>query len=205
VGLLNELLVGGAGLLAMLFLVCSVAAIQRGMYWAGVGSMAAAVLSREVMLIGTLGVAWWLWRGGRRREAILTGSIPMGAVGMWALYVRSRLGWDSGTAQVQEFGWPFEGFLGAFELWDGQPAQLLVGVAVLALLVLATRRVFTDGWLIGYATVGFVPMAIFFSRQVWFNWYDITRAIAPVITAFLLMAFAGRGSSEHSEGITRAI
>jgi hypothetical protein len=196
VGLLSELLVGGAGIVGAALVFAAVAALQREHRGWALALITGAVLSREVLLLAAAGVGWWLWRRGERMWAVLLVVLPGLAVAAWAVYLRFRLGWDAGVDEVQELGLPFVGFIRAFELWDGRPMSMVAGVAVLALLVLFTRRVLSGGWLVGWATFGFVPLTILFTRQVWFNYFDITRAVAPVITAFLLMAFAARSSDD---------
>jgi hypothetical protein len=44
--------------------------------------------------------------------------------------------------------------------------------------------------LASYSILGFVVMAPLLTRQVWLNYFDITRAIAPVFTIFVLVLFA---------------
>ena len=55
-----------------------------------------------------------------------------------------------------------------------------------------------SGQLVGWAFLGFVPLAILFTRQVWQSYFDITRAAAPVLTAFVLLVFvSGRVANEQ--------
>jgi hypothetical protein len=74
---------------------------------------------------------------------------------------------------------------------------------IILVLVLFVRRLFTTQWLIGFAVAGFVPLVVLLTRQVWFNYFDITRAVSPVITAFLLMAFAAKGQSNENDALVR--
>jgi hypothetical protein len=48
---------------------------------------------------------------------------------------------------------------------------------------------------VSYSTLGFVMLAPLLTRQVWLNYFDITRAVAPVFTTFVLVLFA-KGSEE---------
>ena len=146
-------------------------------------------------MIAAAGSAFWLWRRGERRDALLVGGIPLAAVGIWAIYLRFRIEFDTGVSEVQEIGVPFAGFIDAFRLWAGDPLNLVAGIAIMLLLLLFTRRVLISGQLVGWAFVGFVPLAILFTRQVWQGYFDITRAVAPVLTAFVLLVFlSGRDS-----------
>jgi hypothetical protein len=42
---------------------------------------------------------------------------------------------------------------------------------------------------------------VLFTPQVWFNYYDITRAVALAITAFVVVAFAPRRSRRVAEEV----
>ncbi len=68
---------------------------------------------------------------------------------------------------------------------------------MILLFLLFVRRVLLSGELVGWAFVGLVALAILFTEQVWVSYFNITRAIAPVITAFVLLVFAWSGAEEH--------
>ena len=59
----------------------------------------------------------------------------------------------------------------------------------MVLFLLFTRRAFISGSPIAWATIGFVPLALVFTVQVWTSYFDITRAVAPTITGFVFLAF----------------
>jgi hypothetical protein len=166
--------------------------------WA-VALLTIAVLSREAMLIAAAGSAFWLWRRGEKRDAFLVAGIPTAAVAIWAIYLRFRIEFDTGVSEVQEIGLPFAGFAQSFKIWADDPLNLVAGVAILLLLLMFTRRVLISGHLVGWAFLGFVPLAILFTRQVWQSYFDITRAVAPLLTAFVLLVFlTGRESQRTS-------
>ena len=141
----------------------------------------------------------WLWLDKRRKTAIVTALVPGLAVLGWAAYLRLRIGEGSVASEVQEIGWPFVGFVQAFESWVGDPVDLAVGVAMMALFVLFTRRVLISRHLVGWAFLGFVLLGIVFTEQVWHSYFDITRAVAPIITSFVLLVFLG-GSTPEGAG-----
>jgi len=191
IGVVSELLVGGGGHLGFALVMFAIAATQRGSTGWSVVALTGAVLTREVMLIAVAGIAVWLWRHEGWRTALVRAAVPGAAVLGWAIYVRARIGWMTGVSQVEEIGWPFQGFIDAIEFWPYRPANFAVGVAMIVLLALFTLRfVRRPNTLVGYAAIGFVPLASLLTLQVWFNYFDITRAIAPVITAYVLLAFA---------------
>lgn len=198
VGVVSELMVGGAGHLAFALVMFCVAALQRGHSGWSVTALTGAVLTREVLLLSALGVGVWLWMCAKRESALWHVLIPLSAVVAWGLYVRARLDWVTGASEVQEIGLPFVGLVQAAEFWPEFPMNMAVGIVVLVMLGLFARRFLRSRWLVGYVAAGFVPLATLLTRQVWFSYYDITRAVAPVLTAFLLMAFAGSGRERQT-------
>jgi uncharacterized membrane protein AbrB (regulator of aidB expression) len=118
-------------------------------------------------------------------------------VGFWALYVRWRIGWDAGVSEVQEIGLPFVGFVHAVGAWVGDPLDIATGFLLLALMLAFALRVLKSQELVGWAFVGFVGLGLLFTQQVWENYFDITRAVAPVITAFVLVTVASAKESKQ--------
>ncbi|HLF41914.1 MAG TPA: hypothetical protein VJA46_00135 [Acidimicrobiia bacterium] len=199
IGFISEMNIDGAGVVAAAAAFGAVVMLLKQRLGWAITLLTIAVLSREAMLIAAAGSAFWLWRRGERRDALLVSGIPFAAVGLWAIYLRFRIEFDSGVSEVQEIGLPFAGFIDAFRLWADDPLNLVAGITIMLLLLLFTRRVLISGQLVGWAFLGFVPLAILFTRQVWQGYFDITRAVAPVLTAFVLLVFvAGRNSQRTS-------
>ena len=67
---------------------------------------------------------------------------------------------------------------------------------MMLLFIVFIRRVVASDVLVGWAFVGFVLLAILFTEQVWRSYFNITRAIAPVITAFVLLVFLSSNAEE---------
>lgn len=199
IGFISEMNIDGAGVVAAAAAFGAVVLLlEQRPAWA-IALLTVAVLSREAMLIAAAGSAFWLWRRGERRDALLVGGVPFAAVALWAIYLRLRIELDTGLSEIQEIGLPFAGFIDAVEKWMHDPLDMAVGIAMTILFLLFTRRVLISGHLVGWAFLGFVPLAILFTRQVWGSYPDITRAVAPVLTAFVLLAFlAGRDSRRTS-------
>lgn len=186
-GFISEMNIGGAGVVAAAAAFGAVSMFMRERPLPGVVLLTMAVLAREAMLIAAAGIALWLWFARRRESALAAAVVPVLAVVGWAGYLRLRLGEGSVAAEVQEVGWPFVGFFQAFGHWLGEPLNLAVGVAMMLLFVMFTRRVFRSRSLVGWAFVGFVALGIVFTEQVWRSYFDITRAVAPIITSFVLL------------------
>ena len=193
IGFISSVTVSGAGILAAAAAFWAVAALLDGRSYPAIVLLAAAALTREVMLVAALGAAWWLWKQGRRRIALATVLIPASVVGVWALYLRLRL--DGDQESVGVVGLPLVGLAKAVPEWMGDPVALLAGFGMILLLVLYTRQVFRSQSLLGWTFLGFIPLAILFTDMVWVNWFDFTRVIAPVITAFVLLVFVGSGAN----------
>jgi hypothetical protein len=165
----------------------------------GVVLLTLAVLAREAMLIAVAGVALSLWIDERRKTAVVTALVPGLAVVAWAGYLRLRIATESAATEVEEIGWPFVGFIEAFQRWVDEPINLAVGVVIMVLFVLFTRRVLIARHLVGWAFLGFVFLGIVFTEQVWHSYFDITRAVASVITSFVLLVFLGSNGSTTTD------
>jgi hypothetical protein len=120
----------------------------------------------------------------------------------WAVWVRFRLGVPLLTTESEEIGLPFVGLAGAIPRWIEQPGRnLLFGCVVVVLLVVVAMQAARRPSFASYSTLGFVVLAPFLTQQVWLNYFDITRAVAPVFTMFVLVVFA----SESSEVVSGPI
>ena len=199
-GFINEVNIGGAGVIAAAAAFCGVLAIMRSSLSVGIVLLVLAALAREAMLIAAAGIALWLWFEGRRADAALTAGIPALAVTAWGAYLRWRIGVGAAAAQVEEIGWPFVGFVEAFGGWLGDPFDLAVGVAIMILFIVFTRRVLISNRPVGWAFLGFVALGVVFTEQVWHSYFDITRAVAPIITSFALVVFVGPAASGAGDG-----
>jgi hypothetical protein len=66
---------------------------------------------------------------------------------------------------------------------------MAAGLAVLFLLGVYLYRTLRSNALVGWAFLGFVPLTLVLSDLVWTHYFDSTRAVAPMITAYVLMVF----------------
>ncbi len=190
-GVFNEFFISGGGVVATAAAIGAlVAVIDRRWLLAPCG-FCLAVLSREVMVLVVLGSALWLWRRDRLRAIVLV-TVPSSALVAWTAWVWVRLGPD--RSSVSLFDWPFRGFVQAARGWVQDPGAdlamgLVVLIAVTVVAVAARRR--RD--LLSWATFGFVVLAPFLIRPVWQKHFDLSRALAPLLTvAVLLVAQRGR-------------
>jgi hypothetical protein len=166
-----------------------------------VALLVVAALSREVSLIVAAGTAWWLWhREAQKKAAVLAIGLPLAVVGLWAVYLRLSIGSASAGPDIREIGLPFAGVWAALDSWVEDPIDLVVGLALIVIMILFSLRVFRQDHLVGWAFIGFVSLAVVLTEPVWHSYFDISRAIAPVLTAYaLLLAPNLRHPVQHPE------
>ena len=82
------------------------------------------------------------------------------------------------------------GIAGAVPFWRESRFDLLVGLLVIGLLVVFGLRVLRSDSYLAWGSAGFIVLAVVLTRQVWIASFDITRAVAPVLTAFVIVTFA---------------
>ena len=188
IGVISDMMIGGAGILALALGVLGVLALERHQFWQAVMWLALAALTREVMLLFVAGVALLaLKRIGWR--AIWLGLVPGVAVVAWAGYLRVRIDEASLIEEVREFGLPFQGIIESIPRWSERAIDPLVaGILFLLGIALLVRSVINPTY-IGWGSVGFFIMSLFLSYLVWSRYFDITRALAPVMTAYVLVTF----------------
>jgi hypothetical protein len=146
----------------------------------------ASVLTREVMLsfVGFIALFWLI-----RRKAIPWSLIvPAGAaVALWGIYSRLQLAAYSDVDQVKEITMiPFSGLVGAVTSGLAGPADYLLMLLFLSLTVLVPWRAWKSDVYLTWGAIGFAALAPFLTMYVWQKSFDISRALAPLVTAFLI-------------------
>ena len=194
-GIVFEFDISGAGIVAFAAAVLGTLALVEGRHRRAVGWFVAAVLAREVMLLYLAGVCCWRLFTTRRIPWTL-GAVPALSALAWAGYTRLRLDSGTGVDEVQEFGPPFGGMLDAFENWIENPIDLAVIAGLIAVMPLLVVRAVRRPNPLAWGALGFVVLAVLMTRQVWWNFFDITRAVAPIITAYVLTTFTESTANE---------
>lgn len=198
VGVIFEFDISGAGILAFAAALWGTVALEERDDRRAAAWFTVAVLAREVMFLYLAGAL--LLRLVRTcRIPWLIGIPPTVAALSWAIYLRVRLTEGAGVDEVQEFGLPFRGMARAFENWIENPVDLAVIAALVAITPMLVVRALRQPTYLSWGSLGFVVLAVFFSRQVWWRFFDISRAIAPVITAYLLATFATGGDTTEAD------
>jgi len=196
-GLLYTLTNDDAGILAAALAMWAVAMVYEERLGMAIALLAGAALTREVMVVCAAGLAVWLWSQHRRKAALVALVVPGVAIAGWIVYLRYQLGPDQ--ADPRAVGWPFVGLARAVPEWLADPVVALAGVAVLVILALFTVRWAQTRTALGWMFIGFVPLAALLTDKVWREIFDYTRAVAPLLTAAMLLIFVeARAKRERS-------
>lgn len=200
-GMFNEFFVSGAGILALAGGVWGIVAVSEGRWGLAAAAFVGAVLAREVMMLTVAGVVVWLWAHNRRR-AVWVAAAPVLALVGWSAWVWIRLGPDVGGSR-SVLAWPFVGLARALGGWlSGSTGDLVMGLVMIAAAALVARCAFTRPGPLSWGTVGFALMAPLLSRVVWQRAFDISRALAPLFTAAVLLVAAARaGAPQPGSGL----
>ena len=179
--------------LAVTAVLFALYAARRGRTGWVVAASVAAVLAKESMLAGLLGLA--LLAPGVRRQDRVAAVVPgVVAGGLWALYVRARF--SGQETQVQEFLLvPFKGIVDSWtERWShiGGYANLAMAL-VLALLAVVVIVMFVRKRTPELAVaVPFAAMVPFFTPQVLDIPINSYRATGPMLTLLVWSAYGWR-------------
>jgi hypothetical protein len=199
-GILVSSLIDTSEVFAMVFFMASALALTRHRYLAGAAFLSLAALSRETMILAAIGAIAYIWKTERKVPLVL--GLPFITSAVWWLYLRTQIGYlDSGVQDVAAVGLPFRGFYDAVQLWMSRPdrsVDMLFGVILLVISLLIVKHAWRRPSLLGYMTAGFALVAISMVGDVWKFYFDASRALAPVITAYILMVPASRIDSPRS-------
>jgi hypothetical protein len=198
-----DLNIDASGVVALATLMAAVYFVMKDRDGFAVLALTLSCLARETMLLSVLGLAAFVW-WKRKRVPWLFGT-PLLAVGLWWFYVHERL--SEGISQDTEaLGAPFAGFLEVFRIWtslDGWVVDLIFGFMLLFLSVLVAIRTLRRPTALGAAAAPFALLAPLLSAPVWLHYFDSARALAPVLTAYVLLVPASR-VDRQKEPVDRA-
>lgn len=187
--LIMAFLIGGAGVLALALGFAGTAAIGDRRVKTAAALFALSVLSREVMLLYVAGVIlfeWWR----QRRIPLTLGLVPVFSYLSWYGYLLIRLEHETLLESNGGLGLPFDGFLTAAQTWGDDPASIITAALTVAICLLIVRTFVHEPSHLLAGSVGFVVLAALLSELVWYNSFDISRAVAPLYTAFIVATFA---------------
>jgi hypothetical protein len=178
----------GDALGAALLLVALAASFRGHLVLTAVAA-AAAVLAKEPVLLGLVGVA--LWR--RDRDGLALVVPPVVVAGLWYVWLRIQLG--SGGEGIVEFGLPFVGLARSLPIWRAGDANL-AAVSVIGTFVLAGVALARHGWRhpLGLALILQLVVAVCYSASVIGLDRNATRMTLPVMAVALIMLVTPRAT-----------
>ncbi len=196
-GVIFEFDLAGAGLVGFAAALCGTAMLEEGRHRSAIAWFTAAVLAREALLLYVAGVCLYrLWR--THRIPWLLGAVPASSAVAWAAYLRFRLDSPDGVTEVQEFGPPFKGMLDSVENWVDDPVYLAAIGGLIVVMPLLLVHAWRRPSALAFGAIGFILIAVLMTQQVWWRFSDISRAIAPVVTAYIITAFSPQTSHKKS-------
>ncbi|MGH8872082.1 MAG: hypothetical protein ACRDWS_08915 [Acidimicrobiia bacterium] len=186
VGLLSELFIDGAGIVAFSLACLGGWALEDNRPLLAALALTGSALTREVMLAFIAFVAlFWLIR--RKEVAWRVFLPPLAAVALWAIYVRLRIDIPGDIPQVREVTLvPFSGMANALTSGRALLVDYLVIVFFSTLLVVVPFRAWRSELYLTWGAVGFAVLGPFLTVYVWQKSFDISRALAPLITVFIV-------------------
>jgi hypothetical protein len=188
IGLLYEIVIDGSGVVAYTCCLGALYALATDRSTTASVLFAAAALSREVMLAFAVGVfILYLYRQRALWRIVV---VPLVAMAIWFLYLRSRLAGVSGVGGgLRAFAPPFVGLWQAMQSWVGKPGDLAVSIVILVIVVTFTILASRTRLPIAWGALPFVILATMLSVHIWREPFDLSRALVPVFTAapFVLM------------------
>lgn len=195
-GLVYSLLMDGATVTAFALACLGVLAVTRQRTGLAVLALTAAVLAREVMILFAFGVVIGVivdhWRK-RTGQSSLAGVAPWSVVivpglaaVMWAGYVRLRITFGASLIETEEITLvPLSGTFQALTSGSAGVVDLLAIVLVVAVAVAVPLLAMRTMSLLVWGAVPFSVLAVLLTVNVWQYNYNITRALAPLLTAVL--------------------
>lgn len=204
-GILHEMYIDGSGVLATAALMAGILFARRRRPWLSGGLLVASVLSRETMILAVLGLALFEWRRGKQLAWPIVVP-PTVATGVWWVYLRLRVP-DNVTQDLQALDLPFAGFIRAMTGWIGQPdkeVDIMVAILILLIAAYVVYRAWKTPTALNHAAAGIAVLAFVMSEPVW-PYLDATRALSPVLTAFVLMVLTKEERAARVGGTTELV
>ena len=191
-GLIAALYIDGADIVAVAAMMAAVLFAVRDRPVATAVALSLSCLSRETMILAVIGLIVYWYKERSRVPIVLF--VPFVAVAAWWSYVHVRLGESLGQ-DTQAVGLPLQGFIEAAQRWLSTPGSLpdaLIGLVLLFASITIAVRAIRRPSALGLAVAGFALLALILSEPVWARYFDSARALAPVLTAYVLLIPTGQ-------------
>ncbi len=184
---------GTVDVAAVALLVLGVYLVSLHRYRPAGLTLAAAVLAKEVMVLGAIGLALHVRRDGRRVIPVAAG--PAVAVLVWGVYVRLRLGEAAWTTGVDTLTGPFQGVI---PVVIGYPAvSSVVALVVLGWAGLTVIQAVRQPNVALSAALGFALLLPVLPEAVWVGYVDAWRAAAPLYALGVVCVVSSRAGSRR--------
>jgi hypothetical protein len=109
---------------------------------------------------------------------------PLIAMAVWQAYLQLRLAGISGVGGAPRiFSVPFLGMWEAIESWTGDPRRLIMVLVILGIVARFIPLALRGRSPIAWGALPFVALTVVLSVEVWREPFDLSRALAPVLTA----------------------
>ena len=191
-GMIFELAIDGGSLLGWALAVCGLVAVSERRWVAGAALFAGAVLARETMVLVAIGAFAFSWYSARRPRPSLVVA-PALAGGLWWLIVRWHLESLPKPSGAETLAMPFRGLWLGVSNWVATGGlNLALGVLVVFCAAVIVASAALRPSLLAWATVGFVHLMLILHPAVTIGGLNITRAMAPVLSAALVLVFGRR-------------
>jgi hypothetical protein len=191
-GLIFELAIDGSSILGFSLAVCGLVAVQGRRWLVGAAFFSGAVLARETMVLIAVGAFAFLWFRERRPRLSVVG-VPGLAGGLWWLVVRRQLAGIPSPTSTDTLDIPFRGLSAGFANWIATGGlNLALGVLVVFCAIVLVASGVLRPSLLAWATVGFVPLLVILNPAITVGGLNLTRAMAPVISAVIALVFGRR-------------
>jgi hypothetical protein len=188
-GVFISVFIDSADVFAMAFAVTALFFTLKNQFWVASIAMTFAVLSRETMILVAIAIIAYTWQ--RKRTFHISFLLPFAVGALWWVFVHLRIGYLDGSIQdTAAVGVPFKGFVEAMSFWlsnPGNAADLVSGVALMLIALLVIWRGIFRRELLDLAALGFGLIAIVLVWEVWAAYFDSLRALAPLVTFYVLM------------------
>lgn len=201
-GMIFELAIDGGSLLGWALAVWGLVAVQEHKWKVGATLFAGAVLARETMVLVAIGAFAFVWFMDRRPRPFLIVA-PVLAGGSWWLLVRKQLETLPRPTGSETLDVPLRGLWMGVSNWVATGGlNLALGILVIfcAVVILASAALRPS--LLAWATFGFVPLMLILHPAVTIGGLNITRAMAPVVSAALALVFGRRAFAGRVESLT---
>ena len=201
-GLIFEMAIDGGALLGLALGVWALVAIQDRRWVIAAVLLTGAVLARETLILVALGAfAFVWWKEGRLRLPLVLA--PGLAAVIWWLVVRKQLENLPSPTSTKTLDIPLRGLWEGLSNWVSTGGlNLALGILVLLCAVIIVASAVLRPSLLSWATVGFVPLLSILNPAITVGGLNITRAMAPVVSAAMVLVLGRRAFRERSAAET---